>query len=707
MVPLSASQNVAMETETTILCPSCRATCLLTEEILEGEIVCPKCEHNFPAQTQIDGVSFSTVKRTKQPGGIIYNLTYCIFFIIPGAWRLFLREPFKGMLYFISVLACLAIGYAESAWGYAFAALFWFLSIRGLVASINYRRLWQSMLVLNPRTWRIRFSIRTLLIITFIICLPLSWFGFEREKYRRQLHLYERLGHYQFGYSYVVNPSVLDRIHNWLGNKLPGPLTSVSFELVSSDANDAYLLRDFPNLSGVYFDKRQELTDAHLRSMSGLGKMYSLSIPSSIITDRGADTLTRFTQLDNLHFASDQITDNTLKKISSLSGIKTLDLSGSQLTGDGILHLTKLHKLRSLTLKNVVLSDEAVAALGKMNSLEILILNDTSISDAHLERLSVSQSLRELTISSDSISDLGAQRIIQLPKLEHLHIASSKVTNSGIAGLKYCSELRRLTLRCPNVTSDGLECLFHLPNLCHVRLTKVNLRESGLSNFSKIPELELLECIHTGLCDADLQLLPSFEGNLKELNLDEPGITDHGLKPLTECYNLKRLFLRGTQVTDEGLLTLSKASQLVLLDVSKTSVSDDGLRHLKKLPLLRFLDLDETKVTGSGFKHLQEVPNLLFLRAGGEQLIEQELNNFPVLPNLQCLELRGSKITDTVILRTSDFPALHTTAIKKTKVSRPALENLRKRTLYKDYFQLPDQSEARSFWPLTIPGYWQ
>lgn len=704
MVVIADGQNVSMETESTIQCPLCRANCAITEEMLDGEIACPKCEHIFQAKTKIDGVSFSTVKRTKRPG-LAYSLTYCIFFIIPGAWRLFLREPFKAMIYFCTVLMCLAFGYGASAWGYAFATLFWLLSIRGLIASINYRKLLQ--LLVNPPSlkWRTQFSIRTLMITTFILCLLLSWFGCEQERYRRQMLLRQKLGHNQFNYAHVFNPSILDRFRNWLGIKKIDPITSVNFSYVSSDANDAYLLRDFPKISSVYFDERQKLTDAHLRSISGLSELESLSIPSSVITDRGADTLVKFTQLEHLDLASDQITDNTLKKISRLPGITRLEISGSQLTGNGILHLTNLRKLRSLTLKNVALSEEAMTALGEMTMLEELELSDTTISDAHLERLSISPSLRNLSISSNSISDLGAQRIIQLPQLEYLHIESPKVTNSGLAGLKYCSKLLRLTLRCPNVTNEGLECLPYLTDLHNVCLIEVKLTDTGLSHLSKLPKLAFLRLDHTGISDADLRLLPSFDGNLEELNLKEPGITDQGLEPLTKCYNLKRLFLRGAKITDEGLLTLSQAPQLAVLDVSKTGITDDGLRHLKNFPLLRFLDLDETKVTGSGFKHLQAVPSLLFLRVGGEQLKEQELLDFPILQNLQGLELRGSKITDAVIQRTSRFYRLDTIAIQKTQVSPAVFANLRKSSLFQDYYHLPDDEEVRYFWPLRIPGY--
>jgi hypothetical protein len=107
-----------------------------------------------------------------------------------------------------------------------------------------------------------------------------------------------------------------------------------------------------------------------------------------------------------------------------------------------------------------------------------------------------------------------------------------------------------------------------------------------------------------GRCDFD------EKGQLLQVTLKGPEVTDSGLKHLKGLTNFKALVLDKTRVTDAGLERLNGLTNLKGLALIRTPFTDAGLEHLKGLTNLRHLWVRETQVTEAGVKKLQEaLPN--------------------------------------------------------------------------------------------------
>jgi hypothetical protein len=132
----------------------------------------------------------------------------------------------------------------------------------------------------------------------------------------------------------------------------------------------------------------------------------------------------------------------------------------------------------------------------------------------------------------------------------------------------------------------------------------------GVDYFGNVAKADL----PPGACDDDLIKVGRL-GQLQDLSVSSPRITDAGLAHLQGLTNLSALVLNGTQISDAGLPNLKGLTRLTFLDLDNTRVSDAGLPHLKRLTRLSLLGLWGTQVTDAGVKELnQAIPSLTIVQ---------------------------------------------------------------------------------------------
>jgi len=96
------------------------------------------------------------------------------------------------------------------------------------------------------------------------------------------------------------------------------------------------------------------------------------------------------------------------------------------------------------------------------------------------------------------------------------------------------------------------------------------------------------------------------QGEVVEVYLRGPEVTDASLAHLTGLAALESLHLAVTQVTDAGLAHLTGLTTLEDLDLDRTQITDAGLAHLTGLPALRYLSVAGTQVTDAGVAELRK-----------------------------------------------------------------------------------------------------
>lgn len=141
------------------------------------------------------------------------------------------------------------------------------------------------------------------------------------------------------------------------------------------------------------------------------------------------------------------------------------------------------------------------------------------------------------------------------------------------------------------------------------------------SRFSKLKSLHLEDPVIT---DEGLKSLADLQ-NLSELTLsmtEESLITAKGLQEVTQLPNLTVLTLSGENVTDESLGDLAKLEELTELTIRYTRITDQTLREVAKLKNLNTLKLEQNEhLTDEGMKEISKLPGLtsLAINAGGTE----------------------------------------------------------------------------------------
>ncbi len=158
------------------------------------------------------------------------------------------------------------------------------------------------------------------------------------------------------------------------------------------------------------------------------------------------------------------------------------------------------------------------------------------------------------------------------------------------------------------------------PQQAHYRdLSETRITKSGLKELTRLKKLQVLSLEGLEFGDAEVELLPAFEG-LKKLSLHNNRVTDAGMKTIGRLKELRRLSLVSTKVTGEGLQLLATCSKLEMIDLYDTKVTREGTEALRK-------DLPNCVVTRS-FSY-GGIPDLKITRAKTGVILETPEDGWP------------------------------------------------------------------------------
>jgi hypothetical protein len=157
--------------------------------------------------------------------------------------------------------------------------------------------------------------------------------------------------------------------------------------------------------------------------------------------------------------------------------------------------------------------------------------------------------------------DEDLEKLREFPGLRELEILRTEITDRGIENLEHCPELHILTLWLnPYVTPESMKTIKKLPRLHSFYCVGELNSDEGLIHLKELPRLRELDLV-------------DFR--------DKPGITDDGLKHVSEMKSLIYLQIHVSGITDEGLMHLKNLSELQQLYLSDTQVTDAGVKQLQ------------------------------------------------------------------------------------------------------------------------------
>jgi hypothetical protein len=296
--------------------------------------------------------------------------------------------------------------------------------------------------------------------------------------------------------------------------------------------------------------------------------------------------------LKNLDIYKGPIGPQELALLKHFPNLQHLRLRGVAGKAEAFAPLATLAKLQYLNLEDCALPEGALAHIAKLPALTYLDLEDTGTGDADLAHLAGLVSLQTLDLEGCPISDAGLKHLSALRKLERLRLQDCSLTGEGFVHLVGLKSLEELDLeRVP--ATQGYAVLANL-----TRLRELDLDQSGISN---------AELAHV----AELK-------NLENLQLGYTGIGAEGITHLTSLGAVTTLDLAGTQTDDLALSLIGGMTNLQNLDLQKTTISDTGIRQLAGLQALQWISVENVPdFSDRGLEALAALKSLRRISARG------------------------------------------------------------------------------------------
>ena len=222
-------------------------------------------------------------------------------------------------------------------------------------------------------------------------------------------------------------------------------------------------LAALPRLEKLIIKGFPRLTDAGMaRLLAGLPGLTMLYL------DGGPPTLTATTQavarhhpdLESLAVRQTGVADADLPAIAGLGRLRSIDLGKTAVTDAGIAHLRPLRGLMSVVLDDTGVGDASLEVVAEWPEVWQLLATKTKITDAGLAHLARLPKLRTLFVGGSSLSDAGMPALGRVAGLERLILdQASGLTDEGLASLRALAHLRELTLIGAMVTPEGVAAL--------------------------------------------------------------------------------------------------------------------------------------------------------------------------------------------------------------------------------------------------------
>lgn len=213
------------------------------------------------------------------------------------------------------------------------------------------------------RRW-LQYSLRTLLVLSALFAVGMSWIAVKLTQARKQRETVEaikKLGGIVL-YDHELDRAVV-RYPTWLC-KLFG---------------DEF----FHSVGAVHLTT----SDAGLARCKDIPQLHQLWLTHAKITDAGTESIEGLIHLRLLELTETSITDTQLAHLKKLRQLEVLWLEGTHITDEGLTYLKGFDRLVSLSLARTGITDAGLVQLKECSELKHVLLDDTEVTREGVTRL--------------------------------------------------------------------------------------------------------------------------------------------------------------------------------------------------------------------------------------------------------------------------------------------------------------------------------
>lgn len=332
-----------------------------------------------------------------------------------------------------------------------------------------------------------------------------------------------------------------------------------------------------------------------------------------------ADITTLAADLDTyaapaVHIGKANLTGADLAPLAATPHLDRLVLGGAW-TGADLAGLSTVQQLGDLGLSGTAVDDGGLPSLDACTALETLDLSRTPVTGTGLGGLSGLSQLRDLVLLESAFDDDGCASLGNLPSVRHLDLLGTRVTDLGVQSISASLPgLLFLSLdRNAGVTDASVPHLQSLHHLRELAIDQTGISNSGVTTLLSLPELIRLDTRGLAIDDATCQTVTASRDIWQVLAFENTAMTDAALSGFPALQDLTLLALRCGGVTSAGIAHLGACAGLVDLDLEGCSLDDSALTHLYPLANLEVLNVSNTggAITQGGVDQLvAQIPGL-------------------------------------------------------------------------------------------------
>ena len=406
-----------------------------------------------------------------------------------------------------------------------FGEIGWYYSLSRLTANLA---MWLAMLIAPTVAceWlvrryrpRLRWSMRTMLIVIGLAAVFLAWFAAARDRARLQDAIIAPSGPYRYIWVERWGPKWLDLVG---ADPFRRQINLVGLKMTVSDEVDLTNLNHLKNLHSLRHLEIEVdcLTPEIAMAVSELRQLRTLSIKE---TDQDGDhgerkwreslaAINKMEQLEFLHISFPTARGKQLAQLNALANLRSLRLDGLVIHDDeSISHeclqaVGRISQLEYLELNWMKIRDESFACLDGLSKLRLLSLQYVRARESPLlTRLPPLPQLKAIDVVSSNAGDLDLRRLTSLPRLTSLRLAGTAVTPAGLREFMAHSDVEELALENDLASAEGLKSLLDSKYLKTLHLGR-NVSRGGTrwgtlaldrDNYVKVPEQDFERCRRT------------------------------------------------------------------------------------------------------------------------------------------------------------------------------------------------------------------
>lgn len=283
----------------------------------------------------------------------------------------------------------------------------------------------------KPRRWP-QFGLHTLLLLTLVAALPLSWIAKRRHHTLRENAAIGEIRQMGGKLSFYGREDLLGWkpplwLHKFTGG---GPRTATLWfpEPSKFTDSDVELLLQLDPLPAVCLHNT-EIADRGLSILAKHRGIERLDLRGTAVTNTGVTHVAAMSQLTSLDLRDTEVTSSGLDSIGRMPNLKVLELSGHQITDQAVERLSRL-ELTWIGLRRTKVTDKTLALLAKM-PLRHVYLEETCMSDVGMSELGRVRTLEILDVSGTQITDTGLSAFANHPRLSALDVTNACTRSLG------------------------------------------------------------------------------------------------------------------------------------------------------------------------------------------------------------------------------------------------------------------------------------